>query len=270
MLRYVKIGNGPKTMIAFHGFGRDAHMFSSYENVFPAYTIYSIALYYHGSEWKYQNQMMDDQLWTSIFTDFLIAHDITRFSLLGYSLGGKVALYTYQLFSEQVDSLELIAPYGIKNSIVEHFTQKLPFLYRRLEKYVHQPAFFLTLLEVMQKYKVVNKTILEITKNQMNTWEKRCRAYHTMLLYGAIRLNLKEISLKMKASDSPVTFYLGRYDQVLTLKALKKLIGSLRNFSLHVLPAGHGSLPGKVENILREQSGLVFQHERTYEVVREY
>jgi pimeloyl-ACP methyl ester carboxylesterase len=73
----------------------------------------------------------------------------------------------------------------------------------------------------------------------------------------------------MKALDCPVTFYLGRYDQVLTLKALKKLIGSLRNFSLHVLPAGHGSLPGKVEKILGEQSGWVFQHERTYEAVRE-
>lgn len=267
MLNYIKIGNGPKVMIAFHGFGRDAHMFKGFEKVFPNYTIYSISLYYHGSEWKYKNQPMNEEIWSNTFRGFLAAHDITHFSLLGYSLGGKVALYTYQLFSEQVDRIELIAPYGIKSSIVEHLTQKVPFLYRRLEKYVHQPAFFFNLLEVMQKYKVVNRTILEITKKQMNSQETRFRAYHTMLLYGAIQLDLQEISSKIKTSGNPITFYLGHYDRILTLNSLNKVVGNLLNFSLFMLPTGHSSLPDKVAKILHENSESVFQKKPAYGLI---
>lgn len=253
MLHYLKIGNGPNTMIAFHGLGRDATMYRNYESLFPSYTIYSIALYYHESTWEYQGYRMDEQLWAHIFEQFLQEHGICRFSLLGFSLGGKVALYTYQLFGHLVDGLHLIAPYGIKQSMAEHLVQKLPFVYRKLEKYVHQPAFFMKLLDTFQRYRLINPTILEITRKQMDTWESRYRIYYTMLLYGAIRLDLEEIKQQLENSGIPVTFYLGSYDQILTFRALYKLVHTLQNLSLHVLPGGHSAMPDKVENKLAEK-----------------
>lgn len=266
MLNYIKIGNGPKIMIAFHGFGQKARMFEGFDKVFPDYTIYSMSLYYHGSEWKYQNQPMNEKVWTKIFTRFLTEQGIGQFGLLGYSIGGKVALYTYQLFSEQVERLELMAPYGIKSNPWEQITQKAPFIFRQLESVVHQPAYFFKLLEILKKYKLVNKTLLDITKRQLNSWDSRFRAYHTIGLYGRIRLNLQEINLKMKKTSIPVTFYLGHYDSVLTLEALNKLVGNLMNFSLHVLPTGHNSLPDKVIKVLDEKSVYTLQKKSSYKL----
>lgn len=246
MLPYIKIGTGAKVMVGFHGFGRDASMFQNYENVFPDYTIYSISLFYHGSDWRYQDENLDAQRWKSFFGDFLASEGIQNFSLLGFSLGGKVALYTFQLFSSQVDKLHLIAPYGIKKNVVEWITQKLPSVYRSLEKFVHKPAPFLAVLRTLRKYKLMNTTLLNITMRQMGSLKTRQKTFLSMGLYGALRLDLPSIKRKLETSRIPVTFYLGHSDKILTTEALNRYLSKLMDFSLHVLPGGHGSLPDKV------------------------
>ena len=253
MLHYIKIGTGPRVMICFHGFGRDATMFQSYQNMFPNFTIYSVSLFYHGSNWKDQRTCLNDKRWKAMFGDFLLSEGIENFSLLGFSLGGKVALYTFQLFSDRVDELHLIAPYGIKANVVELITQRLPFVYRRLERYVHHPAHLLLLLGMLRRYKLLDATLLNITINQMSSREARARIFHTMRLYGALRLNLKSIRRKLETSKVPVVFYLGLYDKILTLKALNKYLSALVDSSLHVMPSGHGRLPELVARTFGEK-----------------
>jgi pimeloyl-ACP methyl ester carboxylesterase len=258
MLHYIKIGTGAKVMVGFHGFGRDASMFQNYENVFPGYTIYSISLFYHGSHWQDQDAGLSDEKWKAMFGDFLDKESIQNFSLLGFSLGGKMALYTFQLYGHQVDALYLIAPYGIKANIVEWLTQKFPLVYQKLEKYVYQPAFLLSLLGVLRQYKLVNPTLVNITLKQMKSLDSRTRSYHSMRLYGTLRLNLKEIKAKLEKSGIPVTFYLGRFDSILTSEVLHKYTSSFMNFSLHVLPEGHGRLPDVVAQKFGRQPEMAY------------
>ncbi len=253
MLHHIKIGTGPRVMVSFHGFGRDATMFERYESMFSDYTIYSVSLFYHGSNWEDQRAYLDDERWTAIFRDFLLSEGIDSFSLLGFSLGGKVALYTFQLFGDRVDELHLIAPYGIKANAVELITQRLPFVYRRLERYVRHPAAFLSLLAMLRRYKLLNTTLLNITIKQMSSREARARIFYTMRLYGTLRLNLKAIRMKLEAAKVPVVFYLGVYDKILTLKALDKYFASLVDASLHMIPSGHSRLPDLVAQTFGEQ-----------------
>ncbi len=253
MLHFIKIGTGPQVMIGFHGFGRDASMFQRYENMFPDFTIYSVSLFYHGSDWQDERACLNDKRWKAMFGEFLRSEGVERFSLLGFSLGGKVALYTFQLFGDRVDELHLIAPYGIKANVVELITQRLPFVYRRLERYVQHPANFLFLLEMLRRYKLLNTTLVKITIKQMSSQEARARVFHTMRLYGALRLDLKSIRRKLEASHVPVVFYLGLYDKILTLKALNKYLSALIDASMHVIPSGHSRLPDLVAQTFGER-----------------
>jgi len=43
--------------------------------------------------------------------------DFHEFHLIGYSMGGKFALLTYELFDKKVKSLTLLAPDGIKTGL---------------------------------------------------------------------------------------------------------------------------------------------------------
>ena len=254
MLHYIKIGTGSKVMIGFHGFGRDASMFQNYENVFPDYTIYSIALYFHGSSWTRPTYDLNEDEWKSEFSEFLDTHRIDKFSILGFSLGGKLALFTYQIFSERVENIHLLAPYGIQKNFIESLVQKTPFLFWKMKKFIDQPAFLFRLAKGLHNSKLLNPTLMQIILRQLDSKEKRSTAFYSMLLYGAIELNLKEIRQSFERQKANVHIYLGKFDQVLRLENLYQHLGSLSNFSLHVLPSGHSSLPHKVRDILRQKT----------------
>lgn len=254
MLSYTKFGNGPLTMIAFHGFGRDAAMFKNFQYAFNSYTIYSIDLYFHGNSWNASSPKLDQRSWTLTFSEFLSKEQIDKFSLLGFSLGGKMALYTYQLFSERVESLQLMAPYGIQRNLIEILIQKAPSLYQQLQRYVDDPSHLFRLLKYLQFSRLINSTLVRIILSQLDSWPKRFRAFHTMRLYGAIKLDLPKIRHHLGLHSTKVHLYLGKYDQVLRLKTLYRHLGYLNHFSLHVLPSGHSSLPGKVINLLTQEA----------------
>jgi len=260
MLKYRKFGNGPLTMIAFHGFGRDATMFQPYESVFASYTIYSVDLYFHGNSENHQPNHLDEHHWELAFSDFLQREQIDKFSILGFSLGGKLALFTYQLFSEHIENLHLIAPYGIQKNLVEVLVQKTPFLYKKLNRFVDDPSYLFRLLNLLHSCQLINTTLVKIISRQLDSKQKRFRAFHTMLVYGAVRLDLESIQQSLSMHNPKVHLYLGKYDQVLRLKTLYRYLGYLKHFSLHVLPSGHGSLPDNVKRLLTqdaEDTGLL-------------
>ena len=50
-LKYIKIGKGNKTALAFHGFGQDNNYYKPFESVFgEKYTIYCFNLPFHGDD----------------------------------------------------------------------------------------------------------------------------------------------------------------------------------------------------------------------------
>ena len=96
--------------------------------------------------------------------------------------------------------------------------QKLPFVYRRLEEYVQHPANFLSLLEMLRRYKLLNTTLVNITIKQI-----------------------------------PVAFYLGLNDKLLTLKALNKYLSALIDALMPVMPSKHSRLPDLVTQTFGER-----------------
>src|ERR1035437_5613420 len=95
-MRCQVFGNGAKTMLAFHGFGRDGDDFKVLEpSLGRAYRIISFDLFYHG---KSDSPMNVEAINLSIedlkvmINGFLLENNIERFSLLAYSLGGRISL----------------------------------------------------------------------------------------------------------------------------------------------------------------------------------
>ena len=118
---YYRFGEGPKIAVCFHGFGEDASMFGFLTNyVGNQYTFYSIDLPFHGkTEWKEGLNFTHKDL-------LQIVEAITRednqkqatnsqkFSLLGFSLGGRIALSLYEAMPDKIEKLVLLAPDGLK------------------------------------------------------------------------------------------------------------------------------------------------------------
>ena len=117
-LSYRKSGHGNKALLLFHGFGQHHQAFAALsDKLAPYFTLYAFDLFFHGnSQWNEGEQPLEKVMWKDILTKFLDEHNIGKFSVLGFSLGGKFALVSLELFPAQVEQIILLAPDGVKTS----------------------------------------------------------------------------------------------------------------------------------------------------------
>jgi len=77
-------------------------------------TLVSIDLFSHGNSVAKDFSGISRAEWKDILEAFLKHLSHERFSMMAYSLGGKVVLETVNLFATRVDELLLFAPDGFK------------------------------------------------------------------------------------------------------------------------------------------------------------
>jgi len=95
-LHYYKFGNGPKSMLCFHGYGMHGKQFKLLESDLGSiYTFYGFDLFFHK-----QTKLKDQSLATvkkgitkkeiaGFIQDFCKHEGIGRFSVIGYSMGSE-------------------------------------------------------------------------------------------------------------------------------------------------------------------------------------
>lgn len=118
ILSYKTLGSGDETLLAFHGFGHSKEDFSMIEPFLSGKErIIAIDLFGHGEaffpESRMKNEPISKDEWRILIEDILIREKVTKFHLIGYSLGGRMALVTFELFKERVKSVFLFSPDGL-------------------------------------------------------------------------------------------------------------------------------------------------------------
>ena len=114
---YYTFGNGSEVVFCFHGYGLDGSSFGILESAIGrTHTLICIDFPFHGATlWK------DDIVFTQ--TDLIniirILHPLpsNKFSVIGYSMGGRIALNLIQINADAIWSLfhYLASPSGISD-----------------------------------------------------------------------------------------------------------------------------------------------------------
>src|SRR5512138_3675541 len=110
-----KFGFGEKLVFCFHGYGEDGNSFSFLEKYAGAqYSFIAFDLPFHGN-----TQWHDEEFTTADLVNIIrqlvgadVNHHTKKISLLGFSLGGRVALSLYQSMPSEIDKIVLLAPDG--------------------------------------------------------------------------------------------------------------------------------------------------------------
>ncbi|MBC7893637.1 MAG: alpha/beta hydrolase, partial [Sphingobacteriaceae bacterium] len=112
-LRYRSFGSGPRTLLAFHGMGQSGAAFSSLGTVLgDTFTTYAFDLFFHG-ESSGLNEPLSKPFWAELLRRFLAEKKVERFSVAGFSLGGRLALATLETLYDRIDEVILVAPDGL-------------------------------------------------------------------------------------------------------------------------------------------------------------
>ena len=242
-LHYGKAGSGSMPLLLFHGFGQNHDVFKTWvELIGKDYRLYAFDLYFHGlSTWS-SREALEKSDWKKILQNFLQQEKIDRFEVLGFSLGGKFALATLELFPEKVSDLHLLAPDGIKTSFW-YSLATYPIATRYLFKsMILKPGRLHALVKSLRSLGLVDKGVLRFAETQMETEEKRRRVYYSWVYFRHLKFNLQKIANILNQHQLPLTIIVGKYDKVILPINMQRLLSKVKNHRFEILETGHNDL----------------------------
>jgi len=244
ILYYSVKGSGSTPLLAFHGFGQSKEEYDPFSALLgEKYTVYAFDIYFHGkSEWEDRNQALEKQDWEQILKLFLEKHQIEEFAVVGYSMGGKFALASLELFPRRIKEFKLIAPDGVKTSLWYSLATYPNSLRRFFRAMILKPKYFLQILKITKKIGIVDKSLLKFANTQMNTREKRRRVYLTWVVFRHLKFDLKLIAFLINQNKIPMMMFTGKYDKIITAENMMDLLKDVKEYEHVILEAGHNTL----------------------------
>lgn len=240
-------GHGPKVMFAFHGIGQDHRCFLPLVEVLKEqYTFYLFDLPFHGQSPALTDEKLSMEAWKAYIDQVLAEQGIERFSVMGFSMGGKFALATLQLLAPQIESCWLLAPDGITESPWYRLATRFWVTKKLFSFFVHNLSSFKTLADVLIKVGVVNKSAVKFAESTLATPAQRERVYRSWIGFSTIRPDCTLIAELVKKYDVDVRIFLGKYDALLPQKYILPLTKRLPSIPVVVLSTGHHRLVDKV------------------------
>ena len=245
-IRFVH-GHGPKLMLAFHGIGQDHRCFLPLVEVLKEqYTFYLFDLPFHGQSPALTDEKLSMEAWKAYIEDVLLEQGIERFSVMGFSMGGKFALATLQLLAPQIESCWLLAPDGITESPWYRLATRFWLTKKLFSFFVHNLSSFKTLADALIKVGLVNKSAVKFAESTLATPAQRERVYRSWIGFSTIRPNCALIAELVKKHKIEVRIFLGKYDALLPQKYILPLTKRLPSIPVVILSTGHHRLVDKV------------------------
>ena len=243
-LAYRRFGSGSEVWIFFHGFGQCHQDMLSFDKLRTSKQSYLfVDLIYHGqSSWNTSEKALKKEEWKTILLSLLQQESIDTFHLVGYSMGGKFALLSYELLPKRIISLSLLAPDGIKTGLWYSMSNYPSGIHPLFKQVVFRPKRFFTLVDGLKTAGLLQKSLVKFVKTQLETRSKRAQAYLVWKVLGGLHLQLGTIIRQLRQHPIPVTLVLGEFDRMVSPKNLERFTAKVPQLRLLQLPVGHGQL----------------------------
>jgi pimeloyl-ACP methyl ester carboxylesterase len=218
-LAYRSYGHGPVMVLAFHGFGRTGEDFRVLEKELGEQcTIHAFDLHFHGKSPSYPERA--DQPFTPrelavFFSAFADQLGVPKVTILGYSLGGRIALCLLEAMPARIERVFLAAPDGL---VTRPWYRGLAMsgvgreLYRR---FVEKPVVVHGVIDGLRATRLMNERMHRFLKGQTDSKAKRILVRDVWLSYRLIEPDLERVAAQVKAHGIPVHLFFGTHDRVI-------------------------------------------------------
>lgn len=254
-IHYSSWGVGSRILFAFHGYGESAASFAFLEEALGRdFTIIAPDLPFHG-----ETQWMEDRLFLAP-RDFLtllekIAAGLsgreTGWWLLGYSMGGRVALQLLELAPERVRRLVMLAPDGLKvNPWYWLATRSGPgnHLFRWTMK---KPGWLFLLLRTGNRLRLVNPSLYKFAAHYIDDERVRQDLYTRWTTLRGFSPHLGRIAALIRDRQIPIALVYGSYDRIIRPRRGERFRQLTAPYCrLTLLPAGHQLLQPKFMEVI--------------------
>lgn len=243
-IHYSCQGTGPRLLFCFHGYGESAETFSFLaESLETEFTLIAIDLPLHGrTGWQGDNLFFDPADLLSLMEEIssTLPGRTGPWTLLGYSMGGRVALYLLQLAPEKIGKLVLLAPDGLRINPWYWLATQTRTGNRLFNFTMRHPAWLFILLRIGNALKCVNPGIYTFTTRYIGNIKVRQNLYARWTILRGFRPKQGPIRNSIRSRNISVRLIYGRYDRIISAKSgLRFQKGIGEHCTLRLLPTGH-------------------------------
>lgn len=252
-----RFGDGPLPLLAFHGFDRTGQDFASIAPALDAHcTIHAFDLPFHGNSPAPAGKA---PVSPGELADFITAYaeqvPAERVGLLGYSLGGRLALGLVEQCPQLMGSVFLAAPDGLVprpwyRSMAHYRWGR--WLYRR---FIRHPGGTHALFSLLHRTGLLGDRMYHFLMGHTDTMEARALLHDTWTSFRLIEPDLERVAINIRTERMAVHLLLGEYDRVIKpafAERLKRLAPN--EVHVHLLPTGHRLLNAELGKVI---AGLI-------------
>ncbi len=236
----IRFGSGTQLLICFHGFGQNADAFTVLQPALSTrYSVVSVDLPFHGkTDWKPGEIFLKEDL-EELVKQILELENKKRFSLMGYSLGGKIVLSAITLFAPSIDELFLIAPDGVKTNGWYNFAVYNPWGRKFFSGFVKKPELLFLIARRFNNLGLVGDSIYQFLQVQTDSESKRQRIYNVWLTLKDFKVSLPEIKEVLNRYEIKSFVFIGKYDRLITEAIARTYLSGLNHCKTIILERGH-------------------------------
>jgi pimeloyl-ACP methyl ester carboxylesterase len=248
---YKKWGQGPRLLIALHGFAHDHQMFNILQKgLGPHFTVYAIDLPFHGrTKWK-EKSYQPSHIGTMV-RYVLQQEGKDQFTALGFSYGARIWMASLPLLHSQLSHLYLLAPDGLRTQwlgIAERTPGPLIWL---LDQFSKKPDRLPRLADRLRKWRLINRFAHRFVHHHLGTIKNKSRLFNTWRSMQHFRVNKRDVKKLLAENSIPLTVIVGKRDSIIALSAVKSLVKDLPGAQLHLLNKSHFLIDGSIVRLIK-------------------
>jgi pimeloyl-ACP methyl ester carboxylesterase len=262
-ISYYRFGTGPKLVLCFHGYAEDATIYAFGEKYAgKQFTFYSIDLPFHGlTEWNEGLTFTPRDL-RQIIEEILRFNKLKlhpgsgqasplKLTLLGFSLGSRVALSLYQSMPEQIEKLVLLAPDGLKVNFWYWLVTRTWLGNKFFAFTMKHPGWFFGFLKMLNKLRLVNASIFKFVNHYIGNKDVRHLLYVRWTALRKFKPNLRRVKSFLENDQTPVHLVYGKHDRIIRSSTGEKFRKQIeKQCSLTIIDSGHQVLQEKHAGVI--------------------
>lgn len=257
-LHYYRFGQGPELVFAFHGYGEEGLSFSELAEVLgPTYTLIALEMPFHGqSLWQGPLFFPPEQL-AGILENLAGSQP---FSLLGYSMGGRISLQLLQMIPDKIKGLVLIAPDGLHRNPWQWIATRT-WLGNRIFRFTMQhPAWLFGLMRLGVALGFFQPGIRKFAMYYLGEAAARHILYQRWTTMRGFRPAITTLRKNINTHPIQVQMLFGKYDRIILSKNASRLSRGLETkVTTRIEATGHQLLRPDYFTLIREMLVIVSQ-----------
>jgi pimeloyl-ACP methyl ester carboxylesterase len=253
-IHYLYHGSGSNNIICLHGYGESAASFNSIVNHLPAaFSLIAIDLPFHGqTEWN-ENKPFTIADISAVLTQIFETHRIIQqsFVLVGYSMGGRIALSLLQHCPEKISRLILLAPDGLKVNFWYWLSTQTTMGNRLFRYILNNPKLLLKTINISGHFKLINKSVFKFISKYINDKKVCDQLFNRWTCMRTFKPGIKKVREIIRVKKISVKMLYGQHDRIIVTRRAARIRKGLESLcELYIIDAGHQVLQPRYAGII--------------------